>query len=128
MIWTKKEIIAKLEEAREWELYILEKKETKAWRTLQQNKTYWKIFKGIWDKLWYSKEVVRSNVLTALFWTYQVLMFWEIHKLPKKSSTTELSKQEAIQVIDWALEYAKKIDAWIEITPREVQNLYDSYN
>jgi len=55
-------------------------------------------------------------------------MFWKVHLIANKSSTTELSKEEWIQVIDWALEYAKKINAWIEITPRDIQNLYESYN
>jgi hypothetical protein len=125
MIWTKENIT---EYMKEKQLYICYKKESKAWRTLAQNRTFWKIFKGIWDKLWYKKEVVRTNILTALFWTYEVYMFWERHLIPNKVSTTELSKEEWIQVIDWALEYAKKIDAWIEITSAEVTNLYESYN
>ena len=121
------ELIEYLQTQKEDIEWVVNKKKTKAWRTLQQNKTYWKIFKGIWDKLWYSKEVVRTNILTALFWTYEVQMFWSTHLIPNKSSTTELDKQEAIQLIDGALEYAKKIDAWIEITSREVQDLYNTY-
>lgn len=108
--------------------WVCEKSTTKAGRNLAQNRTFWKIFKGIWDKLWYSKEVVRTNILTALFWTYEVQMFWVTHLIPNKTSTTELDKQEWIQVIDWALEYAKKIDAWIEITSRDIQDLINSYN
>ena len=122
-----KEVIAFLltqEDNIEW---IYEKKESKAWRSLAQNRTYWKIFKAIWDKLWYKKETVRTNILTALFWTYECRMFWEIHLVPNKTSTTELDKEEAIQVIDWALWYAQKIWAWIEITPREIQDLYNNY-
>lgn len=107
-------------------IVLISKKETQEMRTLAQNRTFWKIFKGIWDKLGYTKETVRTNILTALFWTYECKMFWEVHLVPNKTSTTELSKEEAIQVIDWALEYAKKIDAGIEITPREIQSLYDT--
>jgi len=107
--------------------WIIQKKNTKQGRTLAQNRTFWKIFKGIWDKLWYSKEVVRTNILTALFWTYEVQMFWTTHLIANKSSTTELSKEEAIQVIDWALEYAKKINAWIKITPKDIISLYETY-
>ena len=128
MIWNKEQIIEFVNNWKEEQIYICEKKESKPWRTLAQNRTFWKIFKGIWDKLWYSKEIVKTNILTALFWTYQVQMFWKVHLIANKSSTTELSKEEWIQVIDWALEYAKKINAWIEITPRDIQNLYESYN
>lgn len=122
------EVMNYLDKWKEGQIYICVKEESKEWRTLAQNRTYWKIFKGIGDKLWYSKEVVRTNILTALFWTYEVKMFWEVHLVPNKTSTTELSKDEAKQVIDASLEYAKKIDAGIEITPREVQSLYESYN
>ena len=108
--------------------WIYEKKKSKPGRSLQQNKTFWKIFKGIGGKLWYSKEVVRTNILTALFWTYEVQMFWSTHLIANKSSTATLTKEEWIQVIDWALAYATKIDAWIVITPIEVQSLYDSFN
>lgn len=127
MIWTKETLLPILESAEEELLWILEKKETKAGRTLAQNRTYWKIFKGIGDKLGYPKEVVKRNILIALFWTYECQMFWEVHLIPNKSSTTELDKTEAIQVIDWALEYAKKIDAGITITPKEITSLYESY-
>ena len=117
-----------MENWKEEQEYIIEKSTTKPWRSLQQNKTFWKIFKGIGDKLWYSKEVVRTNILTALFWTYEVQMFWSTHLIANKSSTATLTKEEWIQVIDWALAYATKIDAWITITSIEVQSLYDSFN
>jgi len=107
--------------------WIYEKKKSKPWRSLAQSRTFWKIFKGIWDKLWYSKEVVRTNILTALFWTYEVTMFWSTHLIANKSSTATLTKEEWIQVIDWALAYATKIDAWIQITSREIDSLYESF-
>ena len=117
-----------IDKGKEWQIYICVKEESKEGRTLQQNKTFWKIFKGIGDKLWYSKEVVRTNILTALFWTYEVTMFWSTHLIANKSSTATLTKEEWIQVIDWALAYATKIDAWITITSAEVDSLYKSYN
>jgi hypothetical protein len=122
-----KELIAFLltqDDEIEW---VYEKKESKLWRSLAQNRTYWKIFKWIWDKLGYKKETVRTNILTALFWTYECKMFWIIHLVPNKTSTTELDREEAIKVIDASLAYAKKIDAWIEITPKEIQDLYNNY-
>jgi len=127
MIGNKEKVLEYLEKDK-WSIYIIEKHTTKAGRTLAQNRTFYKIFKGIWDKLWYSKETVKKNILTALFWTYECKMFWKIHLIPNKLSTTELSKEEAIELITGALEYAKKIDAGIEIIPREVNDLYNSFN
>ena len=127
MKWTKEQILDFLEDRDEETIYIIEKSTTKAGRSLQQNKTFWKIFKAIGDKLWYSKEVVRTNILTALFWTYEVTMFWSTHLIANKSSTATLTKEEWIQVIDWALAYATKIDAWIQITSREIDSLYESF-
>jgi len=49
-----------------------------------------------------------------------------VNRLPNKTSTTELNKDEATKLIDASLEYAKKIDAGIEITPRDIQNLYNN--
>ncbi len=128
MKWTKEVIQDYMDNWKEEQEYIIEKATTKPWRSLQQNKTFWKIFKGIGDKLWYSKEVVRTNILTAIFWTYETQMFWETHLIANKTSTATLTKEEWIQVIDWALAYAKKIDAGIEITSAEVDSLYKSYN
>ena len=128
MQWTHEAIMIYMDKNPDDQIYIIDKKETKAGRTRQQEKTYWKIFKWIGGKLWYKKEVVRTNLLTALFWTYEVKMFWEIHLIPNKTSTTELTKEDAIDLIDASLAYAKKIDAWIEIEWPEIQSLYNTYN
>ena len=128
MKWTQEVINEYMDNWKPEQEYICEKISTKAGRTLSQNSTFWKIFKGIGDKLWYSKEVVRTNILTALFWTYEVQMFWSTHLIANKTSTATLTKEEWIHVIDWALAYATKIDAWIVITSREIKSLYESYN
>jgi hypothetical protein len=128
MKWTKEVIQEYIDNWKEDQEYIIEKTTTKAGRSQAQNRTFWKIFKGIGDKLWYSKEIVRTNILTALFWTYEVQMFWSTHLIANKTSTATLTKEEGIQVIDGALAYATKIDAGITITPREITSLYESFN
>ncbi len=125
MKWNKEKIIEYMKDDQE---YICCKVESKEGRTIAQNRTYWKIFTGIGQKLWYSKEETKLNILTALFWTYEIKMFWEVHKIPHKTSTTQLSKDEAIHLIDSSLAYAKKIGAWIKIEPREITSLYNTYN
>ena len=127
MIWNKEEILNFLENKKDDIRWFIDKEKNKSSHTRQQQKTFWKIFKAIGDKLWYSKEVVRTNILTALFWTYEVTMFWSTHLIANKSSTATLTKEEWIQVIDWALAYATKIDAWIQITSREIDSLYESF-
>lgn len=125
---TKIEIIDYLKRQKDNQEWIIQKIESKQWRTLTQNCTYYMIFWAIWNKLWYDKEVVKRNILTALFWTYECTMFWDIHLVPNKLRTRDLDKKEAIRLIDSSLEYAKKIWAWIEITGAEIRSLYDSYN
>ena len=128
MIWTKLEIEKYMDKWTEEQEYIIDKKESKAGKTRRQEKTYYKIFWWIWNFLWYDKEVVKQNILKALFGTYEVKMFWETHLVANKSRTRDLTKEEAILLIDSSLAYAKNIGAGIEITSVEMQSLYDSYN
>ena len=104
---------------------LVSTKETREMKSRQQEKTYYKIFDWIGKYLWYDKEIVKQNILKALFWTYEVKMFWEIHLVANISRTRDLKKDQARLLIDWSLEYAKKIGAWIDITPKEVKSLYD---
>lgn len=107
--------------------WVLEKTTTKKGRTLAQNRTFKKIFTWIGNYLGYTKEEVRTKILIALFWTYELKMLWSTHLIPNKTSTADLTKEEGILVIEWSLAYAKKIGAGIEITSREISSLYNTY-
>ena len=106
----------------------INKKETRETRSLAQNNTFWKLFTEIWNKLWYKKEEIHDFMLWWVFWTYEVKI-WPITKqMLNKPKTSELNKEEWIHFIDAILEFCKSNDIGVEITSKEIQSLYDSYN
>lgn len=108
-------------------VYISEK-ETKEIRTLGQNNTFWKIFTEIWNHLWYSKEEIHDIMLWWVFGTYTVELWFIKKEMLNKPKTSKLNKEEWIKFIDEMIWFCKKHNIPIEITPREIQSLYESYN
>jgi hypothetical protein len=49
-------------------------------------------------------------------------------EVPNESRTSQLTKEQGIFFIETILAFVKMKDIPIQITPREVQSLYDSFN
>ena len=128
MIWTKQQILEKLEKANDDELWILDKKETKIWKTRQQEKTYYKILNAIANHLGYNIQEVKIYILSWCFGTHPLKLSKEYMEIPNISKTSELTKEQGIFFIDTLLQFVKIKDVPVVITSREVQNLYETYN
>lgn len=107
---------------------LISTKETKEMKTRQQEKTYYKILTWISKHLWYKLQEVKIYVLSWCFWTHRLKLFDEEIEVPNISETRWFSKEQAIFFIDTLLQFVKDKNIPVEITPKEVQSLYDSYN
>lgn len=126
---TKQEIEKLLVFADDDDEFLFEEwKDTKKQRTLLQNKTFHLILWAISKHLWYTMEEVKAYMLSWCFWAQKIRLSKEEMDIPIISSTTQLSKEQAIFFIDTLLQFAKIKDVPIEITPRGIQSLYESYN
>lgn len=106
----------------------INKKENRETRSLSQSRTFRLLFTGIWNHLWYSKEEIHDIMLWWVFGTYEVVL-WPITKqMLNKPKTSELSKEEWIHFITSIIEFCKKENIPVEITSRDIQSLYDSFN
>lgn len=107
---------------------LISSKETKEMRTIQQNKTFYKLFTDIGNHLWESKEDVHDMMLWGIFWTRSVTI-WRITKeINVEKHTSKLTKDQGIHFIDTMLAFVKKYDMPITVTSREIDSLYESYN
>lgn len=109
-------------------IVVIANKDTKKIRSLSQNNTFWKLFTEIWNHLWYKKEEIHDILLGWVFGTYEITI-WPVNKqMLNKPKTSELTKEEWIHFIDSILEFCKTHNIPVEITPREIQSLYNSFN
>ena len=109
------------------EFYFFEKADTKEKRTLAQNRTLYKILNAISKHLWNPVQEVKIYMLSWCFWTHKIKLSKSEIEVPDISKTSELTKEQWIFFIDTILTFAKIKDVPIEITPREIESLYNSY-
>ena len=128
MQWTKVEILEYLNKWKEDQIYIIDKKESKTWRTRRQEKTYYKILNAIANHLGYNIEEVKIYMLSWCFGTHPLKLSKEYMKIPNISRTSELTKTQWIFFIDTLLQFVEIKGVPVTITSAEVQNLYESYN
>ena len=110
------------------EFYFFEKADTKEKRSLAQNRTLYKILNAISKHLWNPVQEVKIYMLSWCFWTHKIKLSKTEIEVPNISQTSELTKEQWIFFIDTILAFARIKDVPIEITSRDIQNLYDSYN
>jgi len=103
-------------------------KETKEMRTLAQNRTWYKLFWWISKFLWNDIQEVKIYFMIWCFWSKKLKLSQIIMEIPITSETKKLTKEQGIFLIDTLLTFVKYKNIPIEITPREIQSLYDSYN
>ena len=128
MKWTKQVIQQYIDKGKQDQIYICIKEESKEGRTRQQEKTWYKLFNWISTHLWYNVEEVKSFLLAGTFGTHKMKLNTEGIEVPNESRTSQLTKEQGIFFIETILAFVKMKDIPIQITPREVQSLYDSFN
>lgn len=125
MKWNKEKITNYMKDN---QVYICVKEESKEGRTLQQNRTWYKLFNWISSHLWYNTDEVKSFLLAGTFGTHKMKLNTEEIEVPNESRTSMLTKEQGIFFIETILAFVKMKDIPINITPIEVQSLYDSFN
>jgi len=106
---------------------LISEKETKEIRTLAQNRTWYKLFTWIANHLGNDKQEVKIYFMIWCFWSKKLRLSQNVMEIPIISETHKLSKEQWIFLIDTLLTFVKLKNIPIEITPREIKNLYDSY-
>lgn len=104
------------------------KKITKDMRTTAQRNTYYMLFSQIGNHLWLHKEAVKSFFLIGCFWISKLSLWDKVIEIPIISSTTELTKEQGMFLIDSILEFCKHRDVPIQFTPRELRSLIENHN
>jgi len=107
--------------------WVFDKINTKAGKTRQQEKTYYKLFGAISKHLWYSLDEVKIYVLSGCFWTKKLKMNREEIEIPVISRTRDLTKEQWIFLIDTLISFAKIKNVPVKITSAEIDSLYNSY-
>jgi len=110
------------------EFYFFDKLDSKGKRTLAQNRTLYKILNAISKHLWNPIQEVKIYMLSWCFWTHKIKLSKTEIEVPNISETSSLTKEQWIFFIDTLLAFAKIKNVPVDITPRDIQNLYDSYN
>ncbi len=131
--WTPQEVyeellkhISKLHKKKKITVLISDK-ETKEMRTLAQNRTWYKLFNWIAVHLWLSKQEVKIYFLIWCFWSKKLQLSKEIMDIPIISETHLLTKDQGIFLIDTLISFTKIKNIPIEITSKELDNLYATY-
>ena len=126
--YTKKHIEAELVFADDLdEFYFFKDADTKEKRTLSQNRVFYRLFNWISKHLWYETQEVKIYMLSGCFWTHKIKLSKTEMDIPNISHTSDLTKEQWIFFIETILTFVKMKNVPIEITPREIQSLYDSY-
>ena len=128
MKWKAEDVMIYMDKHKEDQVFICVKEESKAGRTIQQNRTWYKLFNWISSHLWYNVEEVKSFLLAWTFGTHKMKLNTEDIEVPNESRTSLLTKEQGIFFIDTILQFVKLKDIPVEITSAEVQSLYESYN
>lgn len=127
MLWNKTQVIEYINKGKEWQRYIVCKEESKEWRTLAQNRTWWKLLTAIWVHKYWDTEDAKKYTLIFMFWHKENKYKWRTIYIPNETSTKALSKEKAIKYLDFLIEYCKEEKVPVVITPREIQDLYNYY-
>lgn len=127
MIWTHQQIREYLDKWKEKQIYICEKKETKAGRTLQQNKTWYKLFWWIAKHLWNDIQEVKIYFMIWCFGSKKICLSLNEMEIPIVSETHKLTKEQWIFLIDTLITFTKIKNIPIEICSNDIKSLYDSY-
>lgn len=125
IIWNKDIIEKALTFAGDEEYILLPLPLTKEKRTRSQECTYYRCFTLIWDKMWMSIGEVKMNCLKALFWVTETKFWGVTYENAIKPHTSELSKEEAILLIETLIEFWKKLKIKDMVTSREMLDLFN---
>jgi len=109
------------------EFYFFKDTDTKEKRTLAQNRVFYRLFNWISKHLWYDTQEVKIYMLSGCFWTHKIKLSKTEMDIPNISHTSDLTKEQWIFFIETILTFVKMKNVPIEITPREIQSLFDSY-
>jgi hypothetical protein len=123
MKWKADKIIDYLNKWKDWQEYICCKVESKEGRTKYQNSFFYWLFSSIEKQAPFSSEVIKQYILSRVFWKQEV--YWELVNI--KTQTSKLTKREAMDLINWIIDFC--IENWIEMryTSRELQSLQETY-
>jgi len=127
MKWNKETIIDYLNKWKEGQEYICAKVESKEWRTIAQNRTWYKLFNWISTHLWYNTDEVKSFLLAGTFGTHKMKLNKEEIEVSNESRTSTLNKEQGIFFIETILAFVKLKEIPIEINSREIDSLYESF-
>lgn len=128
MEWTALEVIEYMDKSEETQVFICIKKESKKWRSINQNNTFYKLFTDIGNHLWETKEDVHDMMLWWIFWTKEVRIWIITREVNIEKHTSKLTKEQWIKFIDTMLAFVKRENMPITVTSREITSLYDSFN
>ena len=128
MKWTKEVINEYMDNGKPEQEYICERTTTKAGRTLAQNRTWSKILTAIWQHKYWDLKKAKKITLIYCFWYLTHEYMWKTIFIPKETSTAELSKPDWIEYLTFLIDYCKDEKIAVQITPREITSLYDSFN
>jgi len=127
MIGVKKDIEKALVFATDEEQYYFEKLPlTSEQKTRAQERTYYRCFKIIWDKLGYDKWFTKECLMKWVFWVKTIKMWWMQFEVALKWSTKELTKEEAILLIDRIVDFWRKLKLWEIVSSLERQSLFNN--
>jgi hypothetical protein len=128
MIWIKKDILLFLEDKNESKIFEIKEKREKSIRSIRQNDTFYKLFTEIWKHLWYNKDEMHDILLWWVFGTYDIEIWPIKRQMLNKPETSKLTKEEWTLFITAIIEFCKKHNIPVEITSRELESLYNTYN
>ncbi len=124
---TKQDVIKMLTFREDSDVFIIfELPLTKEQRTIVQNNAFYRLFSEIGKKLGYTTEETKQALLKWVFGTKEIKMWWMQFEIAIKWSTKELTKEEAMLLIDRWNEFGKKLWCGEIITPRELSTLFDN--
>lgn len=109
-------------------IVVISDRQTKEIRTLSQNRTWYELFWWIAKYLWNDIQEVKIYFMIWCFGSKKLKLSKNEMEIPIISETHKLTKEQWIFLIDTLLTFVKIKDIPIKITPREIQNLYESYN
>ena len=107
---------------------FIDTKESKAIRTRTQEKSYYRLFNWIAQHLWNNIQEVKIYFLIGCFWSKKIQLSKNYIEIPIISQTRDLTKEQAIFLIDTLIAFTKLKNIPCEITSRELESLYNSYN
>ena len=131
--WTPEEVyniltekLESLNPDKEIYVYFGEKLTTEI-RTKAQNNMFQWVFTQIWNHLWEKKDDVKMYFLAWMFWTKTLKLSQKEYEFPIISHTSDLTKEQAMDLISILFKFIAKHKVPCKYTPRDLQSLYDNY-